>query len=773
MKTMLMLGGVCGFTAAVIAADTRDYSSYVKLKGSTTVTVTAGWPAAASWDPEGEMSEDGYYLIPAGKTLKSATTTGADGGTWPMAELAIAGTFNPTATGSRSHVAITPHLAILAGGRINISSAYGTILGGENGTIDIRGSEDNPSVINYNYTSPNDKPSYYAQILSDIICADAEAVVKFTRSLTDGWDLQRATRVRCFRDFAGKVIVEGEHSWLRPDTSSTGFNIGGTLELAEGGNFYCGNIPLTIGTLKIGSGSTFQLVNGCVAVVTDSLELAEGAILDVPAITSTEFVYHDGNVEAPQIPFLSVCGASKAAAVDRAKLLAAIRCSGKSFKGAVCGIPHLMLVEKVRDDGGVDFSVSHEPIVRQIKNCTSGSGPYGNGNYEGYLSDGLEITPDKSYFTNSKYIYINTDYVFPGKTLVVNGVLGSYSRSFTATDMRLMTGAWTRQMSANCNFWIKGSATLYGVWNLRVCGSGTQYIESELSGDGDILITLDVGKIIDRNSGSSKVGYFGAAELSGANTAYKGRVMVGWGRTEAELERNTEGLTNITLRVSSGANLGGDLEAFTFDALRIGDTCTLSVTDTATFNAVNRGWCLMDGSTVSVAANDVATVNETITYGGTVTKTGAGTLILGGASKGYDAENDAALDEANGAKLVVAAGNVGAASANAFAALSGLEFAAGTKFVVDAANAAEMPMGVDLSAVTLVTPADGVPVEFVSVPEMGGQLAIAAFASAADAAKFVIRKPEGLRVMRSVETVGEKFVLKAKLARCGLRINFR
>ncbi len=119
MKTKAMIAVSIAVACAMgaSAADTRDYSTYIKLKANTDIAYqVGGWPAASAWNPEGEMTDEGYYLIPSGKTLASKTNTGADsggtpypdGGTWPMAEMAIQGTFSVTATGGRGRAAVTP-----------------------------------------------------------------------------------------------------------------------------------------------------------------------------------------------------------------------------------------------------------------------------------------------------------------------------------------------------------------------------------------------------------------------------------------------------------------------------------------------------------------------------------------------------------------------------------------------------------------------------------------------------------------------------------------
>ena len=57
---------ICGFVVlglaiSTLAVDTRDYSTYIKLKANTTLEYeVGGWPGASAWDPEGEMTDSGY-----------------------------------------------------------------------------------------------------------------------------------------------------------------------------------------------------------------------------------------------------------------------------------------------------------------------------------------------------------------------------------------------------------------------------------------------------------------------------------------------------------------------------------------------------------------------------------------------------------------------------------------------------------------------------------------------------------------------------------------
>ena len=671
---------VLGLAISTLAVDTRDYSTYIKLKANTTLEYeVSGWPGADSWDPAGEMTNSGYYLIPSGKTLTTKTDNNNShppGGTWPMAEMAIAGTFTITASGSRARAAVTPRLALLPGGTITLSSAYSTLNGD---TLDIRGTAANPSLINSSLSYTNDNARYYSQ-LNIAFTGDSDAVVKFNRSTIKGDDFQRAIRVDGgFADFLGRVIVDGAHTWLRPETTATTFDVGGTLWITNGASVYVATVSPTFGSLVMASNTTLQITSGRAVTITNSFKIAEGATIIFGGASSLKNDYRTDADHSPTgITFISVCGAANAAAVDRTVLFNAVKTGSEQYLYAGA-IPRLKLAESVREDGGVDFKLSHEPFVVQTNNCAASKGPYGKGHYEGYLSDGLEISSEYDYVTlKDKAVYFNNspaNYVFPGKSwTIIGGPVGFYGgNKMTVADLRLLDGAWFRQMSKDINAYVEGAATLYGTVNFRVFGSNTFWVPANLSGVGDIIVTLDVDKIIYTSSAN----YRGRLELSGDSSAWTGRAWVGCGRSATA----KEGLTNLTLRVTSAASLGGARDAFTFDAVKIADTCTLAITDTATFDAANRGWCLMDGSTVSISSGAVVTMNETVTFGGASKKTSAGTLILGGAAKFYDSVNDAATDTPNGASFRIVSGALGVTSAAALAGVD-LAFAAGTKLLV-------------------------------------------------------------------------------------------
>ena len=661
-----------------------------------------------------------------------------------MAELAIQGTYAIQVSGDRNFVPTTPRLALLPGGKIDMKSAFSTIKGDR---LDIRGTAENPSIIENSYAGAADKSAYYA-LLAIAVTGDEDGVLRL--KYTGGADeraFQRAFRVtQGFTNFFGTVIVDGAYTWLRPETTATTFDIDGTLCVTNGANVYVATVSPTFGSLVMAEGTTLRIAAGKAITVTNSLQIAEGAKITIDQLSSTAWNFDDGSNSPPEVgPVLSVCGAANAAAVDRGALLSAIE-AGSSFKDAVPGgIPRLKLVESVREDGGVDFKISHMPVVAQTAHCMANAGPYGFEQYEEFLSDRREISPAKDYYTefNVYFKQFKNGYEFPGRSLTIRHVNPAKAQTFgfynedkmTVNDLRLVGDAASpsriRQMKQNGNVYLCGNAAIYGTVNFRVSGSNRFNLDSNLSGPGDIAVTLDMANV---GAGSA---CRGTLSLGGANDAYAGRFLVGCGRMA--MDPNVEAFTNLALRATSSASLGGALDAFTFDSVKIADACKLWISETATFDAANRGWCLMDGATVEVDDGKTATMNGAITFGGATVKAGAGALVLGGAAKFYDSGSDTATDTPGGESLLVAAGEIGATSAAALAGVS-VTFADGAGLV-----ALPGTSGLVLSSAPVVEGAT-LPVRVVLDDgfESGTADLLTLPASAAfDASKFAVKKVRG------------------------------
>lgn len=228
---------------------------------------------------------------------------------------------------------------------------------------------------------------------------------------------------------------------------------------------------------------------------------------------------------------------------------------------------------------------------------------------------------------------------------------------------------------------LTGHLAVYGTWGnpAQVGDHGSTagtIISSTLEGDG----VLSLG----RNQGDSL--HF---TLQGESGGFKGSIL-------ANADKPLE------LTVAGASALGGALESFNYRSLTLCDKVTLVPSETMSLAAENRGICIRDNVSVRVGEGVTLTVDEPLTYNGVLTKTGVGTLALGGRTWFENGTKDGVTETptAGKNKLCLSGGAVKIASADA---LSGLVVVAGAGALqfnpaADCGALGAQPADVDLAA---------------------------------------------------------------------------
>ncbi len=202
-------------------------------------------------------------------------------------------------------------------------------------------------------------------------------------------------------------------------------------------------------------------------------------------------------------------------------------------------------------------------------------------------------------------------------------------------------------------------------------------IQSELRGSGNLSLTTT----------SSTGDAWGNANptyiLGGTNTAFSGKLQVA---------NKTPPTYRTTLKVSDGRNLGGEMEAFTYDGVELRDGSRLTATASLELAETTRGLFVNGSGRISVpeAADEMA-VRSRLTMAGTLVKEGPGVLALGGSACRFTAEQSE-TPVASTNILEVAGGRIKALSKDAFNGLA-IAFAADTGL--------EVPMPSEVDADTL------------------------------------------------------------------------
>ena len=724
-------------TVTVFAADSHDYASYYQYVGTT--TVSGGRPAADDWNPREEtMSSEHSYFVPSTKTLTSSTSNGAQGGEWPSKEFAVQGRLKISVSSNVANAPTFSGLAVCAGGSIYLPSVNSGINGD---TIEMRGTRESPARI-YSDQEFAGGSTKYPVVNPALICFDADAVgvLEHTVAADDGDDLKHGFYLGGVRDYSGTLVVKGAHTWARPKSSTSTFDLDGTLELADGGNFMAIGVNPTIGNLIVGGGSTFEIAQGCLAFVTKSLQVAEGGKIRV----ANTFGEWEVGVSSVPVKFLTF-GPDVERPDDYGEIVEVV--PPANAKG---GLPSLVFSENELPDGSVEVSVAYREIV-QIKATSSGRTPCSPTRPDySMLTDYQEggengISPQKDYYTENTLVCQDGAYVFPGHSLTVAARLSSYGCEFSCGNLYLVSGGaitqpnWGNTTTVAGKLHFKGGSVVIGTNKTTERGVS---LLCDIDGSSDMQVARG-------GSGDDNPEVPAALVLGGDNRAFSGKILMAAG--------------NSILRVKTRDSLGGPLAEPAADGVSIGDKGTLELDfdADAVVADVTRGWMFGGTSVLSTGASSIKVLAPvTIAEAGTLTKKGAKNLSVA---------------SVRGNALVLSEGTLSAATSNAFVGLSSLTFAEGTAFVVDASetDVGLRASGADFSTTALTVPVGGTAVEFASIPEDGCSCAVATFATASEADKFVLKRPRGYTVRRAVEQTGDKFLLRATIEKSGLVLIFR
>lgn len=693
MKRIMMLA-VCVASLTVLGG---AYDDYIKYTGSGTVSA---FDNGAYWDDNGNPPEPGknYYI---GKSYYYGWN-GETGKTFQGDKLVVANTFyfggNAGTTVGFSDTEWIVGSKIFYYTPLQITAGKWTVLTTADSPLKIEYSRsDNP----YDRTYPQDFASPETGYAIMTKRSDSPSDTKgMNVSATGDWS-----------KYYGTFEVSFVHTFMRPSASGA-FVCPGTLRFRENATLVLESSTVThevgsldaadnailsvygtlnstgmvqlrdastltfqstgkthaVGTLDLGEGTVLTLPSGTSVTVTDRLLVEDGATLKHALQTKSTTDYDP----APVLLLTLSKTAYEAGLPDLSKIQLVSTASGCTSNGPY---PHVSLKVNETDDGGAQVFVVQKKIVNHIKQDLGGdtsvdktenwsNGELPDPKYDYYCA----ITPDGK---GAQVNFLNESYkVWAGGTLFMDSEwapLMLTAHDVTVADLWLSSKAYIRPM---------------GVWGqiydlrgkLSVPAGGTGRLQM---GDGDTLrLHSDIGgsgllKIKYGGENNTKTEYlYGILELSGDNRNFAGKFclgMEGHAKWPAVVPSAT---MNVTAKVFDGFGFGGELAAFTYDALTVTNFCRVSVMDDADFTPVNRGWYLTDEQAfVNVEDGKTAKFRSVLTFNDntTMVKEGAGAFWL------YQASS---VIGTGAAAVNVSAGVLGAGVANAFDGLA-LTFADG------------------------------------------------------------------------------------------------
>ena len=247
---------------------------------------------------------------------------------------------------------------------------------------------------------------------------------------------------------------------------------------------------------------------------------------------------------------------------------------------------------------------------------------------------------------------------FAGDSLTLAARLQNKTTPYTVSDLRI-PGGFGVQMAISSSvirgcLTVDASSTDENPAYVMVSKDNSATLNCEVRGTGTLKLTSTV------SSHSA-----GTVRLNGDNSQFFGNMLLAGDLTAT--------VANLTVDVSCAEALGGAGETAKTDAIQASGGVIVHPTATMTLDTGKRGWTVSSGSLL-VDGGNVFTLKEALTLDGTLTKTGAGALALGGAASGAGT-------------LLVRGGALQPLTADCCAPFS-IEMAEGTALVLDLANEA-------------------------------------------------------------------------------------
>ena len=491
--------------------------------------------------------------------------------------------------------------------------------------------------IEASFTGDKTRDAFYLDVASDITLASplaGDAPIKKTGAgmltLTGAYVSSGALSVE---EGAGGVVLASESAISAVKRADEDFSIrspSAAAFTAQGVAFNGGRVEIVV---SAGNAGTCQMDGDCTI----------GATPITLALVTEDGIYGISEVKMMTVP-------------ESVKVVTA---DDFAFDGTSLpfGLPRFCI--DIRDEGGSVqgvYLVRRHPVV--FRDNTDIDATNSDTTFDAAVwSDGDKVTAGNDYaITNGASIRTTATFVGEsltlgdGATLMLKQVVQTIGDLVAFPDATIINGKSS------------GYAELRG--NLRVCGTwadpvfigdsgknGT-ILASKLSGDG----VLKFGK----SQGSDL-----KTSVTNDNSEFTGSM---------EVVSDSDG--SMTFTVGSATSLGGDLASYNYRALKIGSNVTLVPSKTMTLSAANRGILVAGDAKIDVPDGITLTVAEPIAYNGSLTKIGAGTLVLSGDACFENAGGDGVTAEPTVGKNILVLSN-GVVEATSASSLSNLVVKAG------------------------------------------------------------------------------------------------
>lgn len=454
-----------------------------------------------------------------------------------------------------------------------------------------------------------------------------------------------------------------------------------TLTLAPGADF---NLD-TAGTWKIGKivgkggRLVFSRAQGTSTPLAGELEITGGFDAETCiTIANTAAAWTSATPKTEtRIALLRIAATVDPASVslDRFRLERAERTSGQSEYGC---FPIQDLELKTNDDGSRTLYL----VGREVVSVVSGAGAFTYADSDAKWSDGKMPHADKDYFVaytdRSTTMEFTEDVTFPAANLLVRNAIVKIHADVTVTNLVL---ARTAQLSVSSKTdrlnRISGRIGIFGeVTEQSPYSHTTVFTASETSKKDPYVLNVASDLY---GPGVLQVRNNGIIRLSGDNSEFSGRII--WYLDETKSESN-----QTILEIDNATALGGELDAPCPDAVVLANNGLLRARESVALTSLTRGLKIAGPAGFDAPDGVTFSIANPLDYEATLTKTGAGTLALGGMPTVGTA-----------GRLVVGEGTLKPISGTALKGLP-VEFANGAELLIDPAQISE---GVEIGDLTV------------------------------------------------------------------------
>ena len=433
-------------------------------------------------------------------------------------------------------------------------------------------------------------------------------------------------------EFGGLYFTDG--GAITNTGSGSTLTVFGMFDTGTNCNWSSANAGV-FGTLVLGDGLTLrdaQSTPTTVLTVTNRLVVGTNITIEYPNVKTTGI-----NSEAEKVLLMKLSPEAVAAGVpDLSGVVVAFQCTW-----ATSAVGHLATEEDPDVSGGLLVYATHPKFVAYTGPKSAQTGDNAGNWLDPSRASGVW---DNNSYPDGNYIYyIRNDYgvafledepVFPGKMLLNRGTIRlTHSANYYVTNFYLYPSGSTPAIYARSDETHLGGNMMTikndsvgverEIWQIS---SRSFYLDSILHGTGGLVF----------NSYSPSTGGGSSFYLTADNSDWTGALIPKF-TTNSTAKAVSESV-HTRIVVGDAKSLGGNPAAFTHDLILLDDYAEIRFTNTTVQTASNRGLYAVNGI-LRVDEGATAALTAPVTLAGTLRKTGAGTLALGGGIR-YAANDD-------------------------------------------------------------------------------------------------------------------------------------